>query len=81
MSKFCLNYTRLNTVESISKVDQLHLLTCLSCCVLILVTTLQWNVSMAAVRGAVCPSITCHGHSNVVLNCEFYIGIPAYSTI
>ena len=36
---------------------------------------------MAAVRGAVCPSITCLGHSNVVLNCKFYIGILAYPII
>ena len=28
---------------------------------------------MAAVRGAVRPSITCLGHSNVVLNCKFFL--------
>ena len=85
MSKFCSKYTRLNTVESISKVEQLHLHTGLSCCVPTLVTTippaLPRNVSMAAVRGAVRPSITCLGHSNVVLNCKFYICIPAYPII
>ena len=85
MSKFCYKYTRLNTVESISKVEQFRLHPCLSCCVPMLVTTfphaLQRNVSMAAVRGAVRPSITCLGHSNVVLNCKFYIGIPGYPFI
>ena len=33
------------------------------------------------VRGAVCRSISGLGRSNVVLNCKFYIGIPAYPTI
>ena len=85
MSKFCEKYIRLNTEESISKAEQLHFHTCLSCCVPILVTAfppaLQRNVSMVAVRGAMRPSITCLGHSNVVLNCKGYIGIPAYPII
>ena len=42
---------------------------------------LQQNVSMATVRGAVRPSITCLGHITVLLNCKFYIGIPAYPII
>ena len=41
----------------------------------------QRNVSMGALRGTVGTSITFLGHSNVVLNCEFYIGIPAYPDI
>ena len=70
-------------VESISKVEQLCLQTRLSCSVPILVTTsppppaLQRKVSMAALQGAMHPSITCLGHSNVVSNCKFYIGLPA----
>ena len=42
---------------------------------------LQRNVSMAAARGDVRPSITCLGHSNEVLKCKFYIGISAYPFI
>ena len=75
MSKLCLKYTGLNTVESISKVDQLHLhisyLLLCSNCPNDIPTTFQRNVSMVAVRGAALPSTSCLGHNPVVSNCKF----------
>ena len=63
------------------KVEQVHLHTCLGCCVVVVFPfhndvppEPQQNVSMAAIWGA----ITCLGHSNVVF---IHVGIPAYPII
>ena len=73
MSKFCRKYTRLNTVSYIFKVEQLPF-TQLSR----LLCSHSYDFSGTYPWPWYGAPFSCFGHSNVVLNCKFYIGIPAY---